>query len=383
MLLSRMGIIGIGLVVVIVGTSPAEPPTPEQANQQRIEEARQRQREIEEINRRNIEEANRRQIEQFRQMHANDLCIAGVDGLTSVMEHLYADFHQSHPGSPEHLEYTGGGNDGGVRFLADRLVDAAVFLHPLIERQMKTLNDAFPPINDQSPLQSVEIGRYVTVVVVHKSNLISSLTLAQLEDVYRGKIANWSGVGGGDHPITRIGTVGTHLGSSLFVRHVLHGQDVQREPLPFRKEGYTDAEIREFNARMREKYKATGGKPYAMYETDTQVLKAVADSPHAIGYCLMPANGQLPESVKVLGLMVKNNQAAVLPTRECILLGGYPIQQAIRFVVRSDASAAAKAFIAYVCGEKGEAVWSDEYLFFSHYRQALQAGNGASSVSPP
>ena len=75
MLLSRMGIIGTGLVVALIaGTLSADPPTPEQADQQRIEEARQRQREIEEINRRNIEEANRRRIEQFRRMHANDLC---------------------------------------------------------------------------------------------------------------------------------------------------------------------------------------------------------------------------------------------------------------------------------------------------------------------
>jgi len=51
------------------------------------------------------------------------------------------------------------------------------------------------------------------VVVVHDSNPIGNLSLAQLRDIYRGAIVNWKDVGGADAPITVVsheGTTGTY-----------------------------------------------------------------------------------------------------------------------------------------------------------------------------
>ena len=50
-------------------------------------------------------------------------------------------------------------------------------------------------------LEVVPVSREAFVFLVHKDNPVESLSLAQIQDIYTGKITNWAQVGGDDVPI--------------------------------------------------------------------------------------------------------------------------------------------------------------------------------------
>ena len=51
-------------------------------------------------------------------------------------------------------------------------------------------------LDNQSPLWAAPIGQDGIAVIVHPDNAISSLTSAQLRDIYQGWTSNWSDLGG-------------------------------------------------------------------------------------------------------------------------------------------------------------------------------------------
>src|SRR5699024_5634065 len=50
-------------------------------------------------------------------------------------------------------------------------------------------------------LEQKAVGRDALVFIVNEDNPVQSLTLAQLRDIYAGRVTNWSEVGGADVPI--------------------------------------------------------------------------------------------------------------------------------------------------------------------------------------
>lgn len=54
---------------------------------------------------------------------------------------------------------------------------------------------------DKAALQTIEIGTNKTVVLLHPSNPVTSLTKDQMKGLFTGKITNWKDVGGKDAPV--------------------------------------------------------------------------------------------------------------------------------------------------------------------------------------
>ena len=53
----------------------------------------------------------------------------------------------------------------------------------------------------QAGLKEVEIAYDGIALITHKNNPVKDLTLAQIKDIYTGKITNWKEIGGNDAPI--------------------------------------------------------------------------------------------------------------------------------------------------------------------------------------
>jgi phosphate transport system substrate-binding protein len=71
---------------------------------------------------------------------------------------------------------------------------------PLADEAGK-LNAKTPGAIDMAKLRTHQIGEAQVAFVVHPSNGVKSLTLAQLTDILSGKVTKWSEVGGADQPI--------------------------------------------------------------------------------------------------------------------------------------------------------------------------------------
>ncbi|MCL2700482.1 MAG: substrate-binding domain-containing protein, partial [Phycisphaerae bacterium] len=337
----------------------------EEAQRVAFEEARRMddaaRRRIAEEHRRRQEEQLQRNKEIRQQFRAQSLCFAGTDTAYSVLEKLYAAFCKDRENIPMRLDYTGGGDDIGVQELISGRAEAALLREVLTETDKEALKTAFP--NPDFQPTTVELGRLALIIVTNDANPVRGLTLKQLEDIYRGTTTKWSDVNGAGNEIVRIGTDYPQLSWGMFLDVVLKNKSVKLEDLPFRPEGYTNEEHRAFEQKLREKYKATDGKPFAMLASDDKVLVEVAKNRAAIGYCIHPAGKALPKGVRWVPIIPEGSKEAVAPTQENVLLGKYPLQVTIRWLVSPRASDTCKEFIRFVCSEEATSVLQAGAIF--------------------
>jgi phosphate transport system substrate-binding protein len=93
------------------------------------------------------------------------------------------------------IEVSGGGSSVGIASLLDGTTDIADHSRPIKPSEYKKAveNGIYP--------FTFHIANDAVAVIVHPSNPVNNLTLAQLKDIYTGKITDWKQVGGKDAPI--------------------------------------------------------------------------------------------------------------------------------------------------------------------------------------
>jgi phosphate transport system substrate-binding protein len=84
---------------------------------------------------------------------------------------------------------------------------------------------------DKAALQSIEIGTNKTVVLLHPSNPVTSLTKEQMKGLFTGKISNWKEVGGKDAPVLVVWGKNSPGQNALFTKLILDGEKIIAENL--------------------------------------------------------------------------------------------------------------------------------------------------------
>lgn len=170
-------------------------------------------------------------------------------------------------------------------------------------------------------------------VVVHPSNPVSELTIAQLSAIYTDQITNWEEVGGNDAPIVALSrdtNSGTHV---FFKEHV-----VQMLGLP------TEEKSLEYG-------------PSVLFLPSTQEgIDEVAQNPNAIFY---PGLGYVTEEVKPVAIKRTASDPGVLPSAETVLDGTYPISRPLLYYTDGEPTGVIKSFIDYCLSSEGQEKVSD------------------------
>ncbi len=154
-------------------------------------------------------------------------------------------------------------------------------------------------------------------ILVNPENPVRELTLAQIADIYTGKIKSWSEVGGSDGEIVLIG----------------------REANSGTRDGFETVTGTAEQCEYRQELSSNG-----------DVITTVANNPNAIGYASLAT---VKDSVTVLGI------DGVAPTEETVRDGSYAVQRPFLLVTRTDAalSDAAQSFFDYATsGEANEII---------------------------
>ncbi|MEN8180527.1 MAG: substrate-binding domain-containing protein [Pseudomonadota bacterium] len=105
----------------------------------------------------------------------------------------------------------GGGATKGIRSIVSKQADIGGACRYSLKRTP-----------EETGVSMIPVAWDALVVVVHKDNPIESISLAQLRDLYQGKITNWSEFGGDDRPLEllirkgKISGVGYSLRKHLF-----------------------------------------------------------------------------------------------------------------------------------------------------------------------
>lgn len=98
------------------------------------------------------------------------------------------------------LELVPSGAGHGLEDLVAGKAQAAMFAGSMAVF-VAQINEKTPGRIDPAKLTVHPLFEMSTVIIVHKSNTVPSLSSAQIRDLFSGKISNWKEVGGPDAPV--------------------------------------------------------------------------------------------------------------------------------------------------------------------------------------
>jgi phosphate transport system substrate-binding protein len=247
-------------------------------------------------------------------------------GSTTVLplaEAWRAKFNEEHPDID--IAVSGGGSGVGLKALIDGTADMATSSRAIKQKEIDQAREA-----EVSPAEHV-VAYDGIAVIAHPSNPIADISVAELSEIFSGRVRDWDGVGvagkGQIQVVSRDSASGTYESFKELVV-MLDGRDRSRD------------------------YAAS-----ALKQTSNQgILALVAQTKGAIGYIGL---GYLDESVKVVAVVPLDGEVAVPPTVASVKSGAYPISRALYIYTAGEPTGTAKTYLDWIQGPTGQAIVAD------------------------
>lgn len=241
---------------------------------------------------------------------------------SDTMVILVQKWTEEYPDKSVQFQVTGGGSGTGIASLINGTTDICSSSRPMKSAEALQMKQKYgkPPIE-------IRVARDGLSIYVNKTNLIKTITIKQLGDIFTGKIKNWKDIGGPDHKIilySRENNSGTY---EFFKEHVLMNKDFD---------------------------------PFAQHMPGTSaVVGAIAMDQWGIGY----GGAAYAKGVNEVKVSIHKDSIYYSPTEENILNGKYPISRFLYFYLRERPINETKKFIDWVIGKKGQKVVLDVGYF--------------------
>lgn len=238
---------------------------------------------------------------------AKSVHVRGSTIFLPAMQVLAEHYMAEHPGS--RVVVLGGGTWWGVKTILDRSASIGMVSGDSVPDELSEVAE-----DENLTLRRIPLARFAVVPIVHPSNPIANLSVAQLHDIYAGRIVNWKEVGGSDRPIHIVASEDAMAGIfQVWVSRIMGGGVVT---------------------------------PSAKTVPASQIDGAVSRDPLAIGYTAL---GRLGASVKPLSV------GGVAAGPDTIADGRYVVVGDLSLAYVEPLSPSAKDFLDYCLGEAGRA----------------------------
>lgn len=129
---------------------------------------------------------------------AANLVIKGGDAFPELTQKWIEAFTNCHPAI--HLSASASSTESGFASLQALATPLCAASRPIQSSEIAACRNAF----GRRP-NEYKVAIDVLAIHVNEANPVKELTLAQIKDVFSGKIKNWKEIGGGDAPITLYG----------------------------------------------------------------------------------------------------------------------------------------------------------------------------------
>lgn len=236
---------------------------------------------------------------------ANTIRLKGSDTMVPLAQRWAEEFMRRHDNISVYVE--GGGTATGFDALIKGEIEICTASRPLRSLEARQLVE-----RQQNLGVATLVAKDGLSVYLHPNNPVRNLSLAQVRDIYLGKIKYWREVGGSEEAIvalSRSPSSGTYL---YFQEHVLEGQ-------PF-------------------------GANVINLPTTAAIAAEVEKNPRALGYGGI-AYGQQLVHCKING---------VSPTAEAVRKDVYPIARYLYVYTIKKPEGVTKRFIDWVLGREGQ-----------------------------
>jgi phosphate transport system substrate-binding protein len=243
---------------------------------------------------------------------AGNITVKGSDTLVILAQKWAEAYMRENPETK--IQVNGGGSGIGFAALQNKTTDIANASRKMKSKEMEAFVREFGrrPVEYKVALDGLSI-------YVNEDNPVDELSLAQIEQIYTGKINNWKELGGKEAPITifsRENSSGTY---EFFKEHVLQGKDFAA------------------NAQT--------------LQGTAQVIQNVAKEKNGIGY----GGGAYGSGVKHLKIKKEDAAPAIEPSEENVVNGSYPIWRYL-YIYVSPASEKGEIadYIKWILSDEGQ-----------------------------
>ena len=239
------------------------------------------------------------------------LTLTGSSTVAPLASELAKRFEQLHP--EVRIDVQMGGSSRGVADARSGQADIG-----MASRALK------PEEND---LQAHPIALDGIAIIVNAKNPITELSEAQIVAIYRGETKNWSGVGGGDAPITVVNKAEGRSTLELFCDHF--------------------------------KVKVADIKADVVIGDNQQGIKTVAGNADAIGYVSIGTAEYEAAHGSAIKLLPLRGIAANLVA---VRAGTFPLQRPLNLVTKSTPTGLAKEFIDFAKSAEATAIVEGQFF---------------------
>lgn len=245
-----------------------------------------------------------------------------IAGSTTVLplSQIWAEaFMNKHPGTS--ISVSGGGSGVGISSLLNGSCQIA---NASREAKRKEIDAAK---SRAMTLVATKLAKDGLAIIVHSSNNVKNLTMAQLAGIYSGKITSWNQVGGD--------------GSA---RIVVVGRDSSSGTYGFFQEA------------------VPANRPYTRdmlaMPSNQSVAQAVAQSKDAVGYVGLAYAKDFAEAgkVRILSISRKTGQPGIVPSDKSVLDGSYPLFRYLFAYTLGKPRGLAGEFLKWCAGSEGQAM---------------------------
>lgn len=233
--------------------------------------------------------------------------VGGSDTMGVLLRRWAEEFMRANPGVV--VETSGGGSGRGIDLLIEGRLDVAAASRPLLPEEVRRLHERRGVLG-----VGYRCARDALSVYLHPANPVRELSLAQLRDVYAGRIRRWSELSGTDAAIELLGRPPASGSHRLFRDLVLE----------------TDA---------------FDGSVVALPTTEA-ICRRVAEHPAAIGYGGI-AYGEALVHARIDG---------VAPTPDSVRRGLYPLGRYLYLLTERPPSGVVRRFVDWSLAPEGQAL---------------------------
>lgn len=246
---------------------------------------------------------------------ANIINVEGSTTVLPIVQRLAEEFMSGHKSID--MSIRGGGSGNGIAALIDSRTDIGMASRfaKISEVKSAAAKDVY--------LVPIRIAIDGIAAVVHPSNGVQKLTMAQLKSVYSGAVTNWNQVGG---PNLKIVVVARDSSSGTYET---------------------------WNELIMDGAKTTSGA--LMQASNGAVADLISRTPGGIGYISL---GYL--SSKVKALPVAATATYVAPTVSNVQKGEYPLNRDLFLFTNGWPQGEIKEFINYILSAEGQKIVAEE-----------------------
>lgn len=219
------------------------------------------------------------------------------------------------------ISVTGGGSGTGIAAMINGTADIAN-----ASRKMKPEEVERARENGIEPVEHVIAGDAIAVVV-HPSNPVDGLSIAQLSAIFTGQITNWRQVGGQDRPIvllSRESNSGTHV---FFLEQVV---------------------------RRGNKEDRTLFSPNTLLLPSSEGISTeVRQNPNAIGY---DGLGYVTPDQKTIKVARRAGEPYIPPSIETVTEGSYPIARSLYMYTSGQPTGIIREYLDWITSAEGQEI---------------------------